>query len=73
MCEPLDRQVLLLLLGGYPGTEWLEGVVGICLAFKKAAILALSISPAVGSSSAGLAPALRKDSAVPVAHKCTAG
>lgn len=37
MRESLDRQVLPLLLGGYLGTEWLGGMVGICLTFKKAA------------------------------------
>lgn len=31
--------MLLLLLGGFLGTEWLGGVVGICLTFKKIAKL----------------------------------
>jgi hypothetical protein len=69
MCESLDRQVLPLLFGVYLGGGWEGGLVGICLTFKIAAnrfpILALIISPAVGSSSAGLALAPRKDATVP--------
>lgn len=79
-------QALSLLLGRYLGTEWLRGVVGLCLTLKKAArpfshggahILtscALDSPSTQGLRSAGLAPALKKDLLLCLmAHQCERG